>query len=198
MPPDATVVGRFELPMIDPGLARGIRLLVLDVDGVLTDNSITIGLVEGKRVEFKSFNIQDGLGLGIFRQSGIPVIWMSARPSEATTLRATELRINEVLQLKGGDKLPATLELMKQHGVEWKEIAFVGDDLADVPVMRRCGLPIAVANAVDEVKECAVLVTRAEGGKGAVREVIESLLKARGTWAESVSRYLRERGDDAA
>jgi 3-deoxy-D-manno-octulosonate 8-phosphate phosphatase (KDO 8-P phosphatase) len=184
--------------MIDGALARGIRLLILDVDGVLTDNGVLIGLVDGQRVELKNFNIQDGLGLGIFRQSGIPVVWMSARPSEATTLRATELRITEVLQLKGADKLPATLELMKKHALEWKDIAFVGDDLADLPVMRRCGLPIAVANAVAEVKECAAFVTRAEGGKGAVREAIEALLKARGTWTESVSRYLRERGDDAA
>jgi 3-deoxy-D-manno-octulosonate 8-phosphate phosphatase (KDO 8-P phosphatase) len=184
--------------MIDSTLAQGIKLLILDVDGVLTDNSVIIGLVDGQRIELKSFNIQDGLGLGIFRQSGIPVVWMSGRISDATTLRATELRINEVLQLKGADKLPATLELMKKHGVEWKEIAFVGDDLADLPVMRRCGLPIAVANAVAEVKECAAYVTRTEGGKGAVREVIELLLRSQGTWDLSVSGYLRDRGDDAA
>lgn len=184
--------------MIDSTLAQGIKLLILDVDGVLTDNSVIIGLVDGQRVELKGFNIQDGLGLAIFRQSGIPVVWMSGRLSDATMLRATELKINEVLQLKGADKLPATLELMKKHGIEWKEIAFVGDDLADLPVMRRCGLPIAVANAVAEVKECAAFVTRAEGGKGAVREVIELLLKARGAWAQSVSGYLRDRGDDAA
>lgn len=184
--------------MIDSSLARGIKLLILDVDGVLTDNSVTIGLIDGKRVELKSFNIQDGLGLAVFRQSGIPVVWMSARPSEATLLRATELKITEVLELKGGAKLPATLELMKKHGVEWNEIAFVGDDLADLPVMRRCGLPIAVANGVAEVKECAAYVTQAEGGRGAVREAIELLLKARGSWVQSVSGYLRERGDDAA
>jgi 3-deoxy-D-manno-octulosonate 8-phosphate phosphatase (KDO 8-P phosphatase) len=87
---------------------------------------------------------------------------------------------------------------MKRHGVEWKEVAFVGDDLADLPVMRRCGLPIAVANAVAEVKACAALITRNEGGKGAVREAIELLLKARGAWDASVSGYLRDRGDDAA
>jgi 3-deoxy-D-manno-octulosonate 8-phosphate phosphatase (KDO 8-P phosphatase) len=184
--------------VIDPAIARGIRLLILDVDGVLTDNTVTIGLVDGQRVEFKSFHIQDGLGLAIFRQSGIPVVWMSGRVSEATTLRATELRISEVLQLKGARKLPATEELMQRHGVAWSEIAFVGDDLADLPVMRRCGLPVAVANAVSEVRESAALVTRAEGGRGAVREVIELLLKARGTWEESVRGYLRERGDDAA
>jgi 3-deoxy-D-manno-octulosonate 8-phosphate phosphatase (KDO 8-P phosphatase) len=184
--------------MIDPAIAQGIRLLILDVDGVLTDNSVMIGLVDGQRVEFKNFNIQDGLGLAIFRQSGIPVIWMSGRTSEATVLRAKELKIEEVLHPRNAAKLSATLEVMEKRSLSWKEIAFVGDDLADLPVMRRCGLPIAVSNAVAEVKETAAYVTRAEGGKGAVREVIELLLKARGTWAESVSGYLRERGDDAA
>ena len=184
--------------MIDADLARGIKLLILDVDGVLTDNAVMIGLVDGQRVEFKNFNIQDGLGLAIFRQSGIPVVWMSGRKSEATTLRAAELKITEVLQPGNAEKLPATLDLMQRHGVEWKEIAFVGDDLADLPVMRRCGLPIAVANAVAEVKQCASVITRSEGGKGAVREVIELLLKARGAWDASVRGYLRDRGDDAA
>ena len=184
--------------MIDADLARGIKLLILDVDGVLTDNAVMIGLVNGQRVEFKNFNIQDGLGLAIFRQSGIPVVWMSGRKSEATTLRASELKITEVLQPANAAKLPATLELMQRHGVGWKEIAFVGDDLADLPVMRRCGLPIAVANAVAEVKATAKFTTQQEGGKGAVREVIELLLKARGAWDASVRDYLRDRGDDAA
>jgi 3-deoxy-D-manno-octulosonate 8-phosphate phosphatase (KDO 8-P phosphatase) len=184
--------------MIDPAVAQGVKLLILDVDGVLTDNAVMIGVVDGQRVEFKNFNIQDGLGLAVFRQSGIPVVWMSGRSSEATLLRAKELKIDEVLHPRNAAKLPATIELMEKHGVSWKEVAFVGDDLADLPVMRRCGLPIAVSNAVAEVKECAAMVTRAEGGKGAVREVIELLLKARGTWDQSVTGYLRERGDDAA
>lgn len=183
--------------MIDPAIATRIKVLILDVDGVLTDNTVILGLVDGERVELKSFNIQDGLGLAIFRQS-IPVVWMSGRVSEATTLRATELKADEVLQLRDAAKLPATLELMQRRNLAWEEIAFIGDDLADLPVMRRCGLPIAVANAVAEVKECAAMVTRAEGGKGAVREAVEALLKARGSWNESISRYLRERGDDAA
>jgi 3-deoxy-D-manno-octulosonate 8-phosphate phosphatase (KDO 8-P phosphatase) len=184
--------------MIEPSVARGIKLLILDVDGVLTDNSVIIGMVDGERVELKSFNIQDGLGLALFRQSGIPVVWMSGRESEATTLRARELKIEEVLQLRGAAKLPATLELMQRRGIGWQEIAFVGDDLADLPVMQRCGLPIAVANAVAEIKQCAAFVTRAEGGKGAVREAVEALLKARGTWDQSVKGYLTERGHDAA
>jgi 3-deoxy-D-manno-octulosonate 8-phosphate phosphatase (KDO 8-P phosphatase) len=184
--------------MIEPATAKGIKVLILDVDGVLTDNSVLIGPIDGRRVELKSFNIQDGLGLVVFRQSGVPVVWMSGRESEATALRAKELKIDELMQLHGAAKLPATLDLMQRRGIAWKEIAFVGDDLADLPVMRRCGLPIAVANAVAEVKACAAFVTQAEGGRGAVREAVEALLKARGTWNQSVSGYLRERGDDAA
>jgi 3-deoxy-D-manno-octulosonate 8-phosphate phosphatase (KDO 8-P phosphatase) len=184
--------------MIDQAVAQRIKLLILDVDGVLTDNSVFIGKVDGERIEFKRFNIQDGLGLAVFRHSGIAVVWMSGRESEATTLRANELKIEEVIQIKGAAKLPAALELMQRRGVSWEEIAFVGDDLADLPVMRRCGLPVAVANAVAEVKECAAYVTSAEGGRGAVREALEAILKARGTWNESVSGFLRARGDDAA
>ena len=184
--------------MIDPAAAKRVKLLVLDVDGVLTDNAIYIGQVAGERVELKRFDIQDGLGLALFQKSGIPVVWMSGRESEATSLRAAELRIEEVLQIKGAAKLPVMQEMMQRRGIGWDEIAFVGDDLADLPVMRRCGLPIAVANAVAEVKNLAVYVTAARGGEGAVREAIEALLKARGTWSDSVSGYLNERGDDAA
>jgi 3-deoxy-D-manno-octulosonate 8-phosphate phosphatase (KDO 8-P phosphatase) len=94
--------------------------------------------------------------------------------------------------------LPAVEALLAKRGLGWDQLAFVGDDIADVPILRRCGLPIAVANAVEEVKDLAAYVTRAAGGYGAVREVIEALLKARGSWTESVSRYLATRGDDAA
>jgi 3-deoxy-D-manno-octulosonate 8-phosphate phosphatase (KDO 8-P phosphatase) len=184
--------------MIDPAIAKRIKLLVLDVDGVLTDNAVYIGQVAGERVEMKRFDIQDGLGLTVFRQSGIPVVWLSGRESEATLLRATELKIEEVVQIRSAAKLPAIREMMSRRGLSFDEIAFVGDDLADLPVMRRCGLPIAVANAVREVKECAAYVTKAAGGQGAVRESIEALLQARGTWADDVKGYLRERGDDAA
>ncbi len=184
--------------MIDPAVARGIKLLILDVDGVLTDNAVHVGLVDGRRVELKSFDIQDGLGIVLLRETGIAVVWMSGRESEATTLRATELKIEEVLQLRGAAKLPATLELMQRRSLRWEDIAFVGDDLADLPVMRRAALPIAVANAVDEIKDSAAFVTQRAGGRGAVREAIETLLKARGEWEQCVQGYLRDRGDDAA
>ena len=178
--------------MIEPALARRIRLLGLDVDGVLTDNGIFVGPVDGQAVELKRFDIQDGLGHVLMRAADIPIVWVSGRHSEATTARARELRIEEVLQVPGPDKLGAFGELLQRRGVAWDEAAFIGDDLADLQVLRRVGLPIAVANAVAEVKAVSLLVTRADGGHGAVREAIEALLKARGLWPELLERYFSE------
>lgn len=169
--------------------AQRVRLLGLDVDGVLTDNGVLIGLVAGERVELKRFDIQDGLGLILLRTAGLPVVWVSGRSSEATTLRAAELRVGEVLQVPGPRKVEAFGRLLEQRGIGWDEVAYVADDLADLPVLRKVGLPIAVANAVADVKAVAAHVTRASGGHGAVREVIESLLRARGEWPEILARY---------
>ena len=178
--------------MIDPVVARRIRLLALDVDGVLTDNGIYVGPIDGQAVELKRFDIQDGLGQVLLRTAEIPVVWVSGRHSEATTLRARELRVEEVLQVAGPRKLEALGSLLERRGIAWADTAFVGDDLADLPVLRRVGLPIAVANAVEEVRAIAAYVTRARGGHGAVREVVEALLKARGVWGELLERYFTE------
>jgi 3-deoxy-D-manno-octulosonate 8-phosphate phosphatase (KDO 8-P phosphatase) len=178
--------------MIDPAVARRIRLLALDVDGVLTDNGIFVGPIDGQAVELKRFDIQDGLGQVLLRTAEIPVVWVSGRHSEATIVRARELRVEEVLQVAGPRKLAALGALLDRRGVAWEETAFVGDDLADLQVLRRVGLPVAVANAVDEVKAVAAFVTRAPGGHGAVREVAEALLKARGVWGELLERYFTE------
>jgi len=175
--------------MIEPALARRIRLLGLDVDGVLTDNGVYLGPVDGQPVELKRFDIQDGLGHVLMRTAGLPVVWVSGRHSEATTLRARELKVEEVLQVPGPRKLEAVGALLERRGIRWEEMAFVGDDLADLQVLRRVGLPIAVSNAVAEVKAVASFVTRAPGGHGAVREVIEALLRARGVWSEMLERY---------
>src|SRR6266478_4378463 len=133
--------------MIDPVLARRIRLLGLDVDGVLTDNGIFVGPVDGQVVELKRFDIQDGLGHVMMRIAGLPVIWLSGRHSEATSARARELRVEEVLQVAGPRKLEAFGALLERRGIGWDEAAFVGDDLADLQVLRRVGLPMAVATA---------------------------------------------------
>ncbi|MGH7498074.1 MAG: KdsC family phosphatase [Gemmatimonadales bacterium] len=178
--------------MLDPEVARRVRLLGLDVDGVLTDNGIYVGPVAGQPVELKRFDIQDGLGLMLLRIAGIPVVWLSGRSSDATTLRSRELRIEELLQVPGPKKLEAFATVLETRGIAWEEAAFVGDDLADLMVMRRVGLPIAVANAVAEVKAVAAYVTRATGGHGAVREVIEEILRARGEWQTILERYFTE------
>lgn len=178
---------------IDEALAARIRILALDVDGVLTDNGIWIGPVAGQRVELKRFDIQDGLGLRLARTAGIPVLWLSGRHSEATALRAKELQVDEVLQVAGPEKLEVLARVLSRRGLGWDEVAYVGDDLADIQVMRRVGLPIAVANAVPEIREVAATVTARNGGHGAVREIVDALLKARGVWPEIMERYFTER-----
>lgn len=178
---------------IDAARAAGIRILALDVDGVLTDNGIWIGPVAGVRVELKRFDIQDGLGLRLLRTAGMPVLWLSGRNSEATTLRAEELEVDELLQVAGPEKLDALAKALSRRGLAWEEVAYAGDDLADLQVMRRVGLPIAVANAVPEVRAVAAAVTTAVGGHGAVREIVDALLKARGVWADMLDRYFTER-----
>lgn len=183
---------------LTPDAARRVRLLGLDVDGVLTDNGVFIGPVAGERVEFKRFDIQDGLGLILLRTAGLPVVWLSGRSSEATTMRAAELRVTDVIQVAGPRKAAALGELLARRGIMWEHVAFVGDDLADLPVLRRVGLPIAVANACEDVKAVAAYVTRASGGHGAVREVVEALLRARGEWSEILDRYFREQTAGAA
>ncbi len=181
--------------MVDPATARRVRLLGLDVDGVLTDNGVYIGAIGGQTIELKKFDIQDGLGLAVCRSIGLEVVWVSGRASPATTVRAEELGI-EMVQDSSARKLPLIERMLARRNLEWNQMAFVGDDLADVPVFRRVGLPIAVANAVAEVKALAAHVTIARGGAGAVREAIEALLGARGEWDEGVRRFLKERDPD--
>ncbi|MGH7507848.1 MAG: KdsC family phosphatase [Gemmatimonadales bacterium] len=177
--------------------AKRVRLIGLDVDGVLTDNGIFIGPVAGERVELKRFDIQDGLGVVLLRLAALPVVWISGRTSEATRLRAAELPVDELLQVSGPGKAAAFGDMLERRGINWDEAAFVGDDLADLPILRRVGLPIAVSNAVSEVRAVAAHVTHAAGGHGAVREVVEALLRARGDWPETLARYFAERTERA-
>jgi 3-deoxy-D-manno-octulosonate 8-phosphate phosphatase (KDO 8-P phosphatase) len=179
--------------VIDLALARRLKLVGFDVDGVLTDNGVYIGMAGDHPVEFKRFHIQDGLGVRMLRAAGLVVVWASARRSNATELRARELKVDEVVQ--DNKKLAAFAAVLERRGVDWDESAFVGDDLADIPVLRRVALPIAVANAVPEVLAAARVVTTVPGGQGAVREVAERILKARGEWDTLVSKYFVERGD---
>ncbi len=184
--------------MISAERARRVKLLGLDVDGVLTDNGIWVGPVGGEGVELKRFDISDGLGLIVLRFSSIDVAWVSGRQSAATAQRAQELRIPTVIQDSGARKLPAVEQLLADKGLGWEDLAFVGDDLADLPVLKRAGLPITVANGCPEARALAAWVTNAEGGHGAVREVVEGLLRARGEWDASLASYLKGVGDTAA
>jgi len=179
---------------IPPEVARRVRLVVLDVDGVLTDAGVYVGrLPDGTGVELKRFDIQDGLGVKLLMRAGIVVAFVSGRVSGATVLRARELGVGECHEDAGARKLPLVGEIMERHGVGWDEVAMVGDDLPDLPVLLEVGLPVAVANAQPEVLERAVWSTRSPGGRGAVREFCRELLVARGQWDEVVREYLEER-----
>jgi 3-deoxy-D-manno-octulosonate 8-phosphate phosphatase (KDO 8-P phosphatase) len=179
--------------VLNAALARRLKLVGFDVDGVLTDGGIYVGQSADHPVEFKRFHIQDGLGVKFLRQAGLVVVLASARRSEATDLRARELKVDEIVQ--DNPKLAAFATILARRAVEWDECAFVGDDLPDLPLLARVALPIAVANAVPEVKAAAAIVTRRSGGDGAVREVAETILKARHVWDDLVQQYLQERGD---
>ncbi len=149
--------------MLDVAVARRLKLVGFDVDGVLTDNGIYIGMVGDHPVEFKRFHIQDGLGVRMLRTAGLAVVWLSGRESAATALRARELEVDEVIQDPTARKLPAFAALLERRGLRWEDCAFVGDDLADLPLLKRVALPIAVANGVAEVKAAARLVTSGWG-----------------------------------
>ena len=178
-------------------LARQIRLVALDVDGVLTDGGLYIGAsATGARVESKRFDIMDGLGIRLLQEAGVQVAIVTGRVSHAVRIRADELAITECHQDHTAAKLPIMSAMLERLGIAWNETAFVGDDLPDLPVLRRVGLPVAVANAVSEVRAEARWVTTRSGGHGAVRELAEALLRARGEWSRSVERYLAARGED--
>ena len=165
---------------------RGIKLFLCDVDGVMTDGSIFIG---GER-EFKRYNIRDGLGIVLARRAGLKVGWVSARPSAATKLRAEELKIDFLVQQTDSQGKTAAIEqLMAQEKLNWNEVCFVGDDIIDLGPLTRAGLAVAVGDAVHEAKAAAHVVTRAAGGRGAVREAIEMILKAQKKWQPFVDHY---------
>ncbi len=174
-------------------LARSVRVVVLDVDGVLTDNGVYIGATAaGERVELKRFHIMDGLGIKMLVWAGLHVELVSGRESPATDLRAGELDV-PVRQIAGGYKLAAVEEVLAEAGAGWEALAMLADDLADLPIMRRAGFPVAVANAAPELHAEARWTTSVPGGQGAVREFAEALLKARGEWAGLVEAYCRSR-----
>lgn len=174
-----------KVPRLHSRLAK-IKLFLCDVDGVLTDGSIFIGGAQ----EIKRFNIQDGLGLVLLRRAGIKVGWVSSRPSPATTLRARELKITFLVQQKDRLGKSAAIEkILGREKLNWDEVCFVGDDIVDLGPLRKAGVGVAVANAVSEAKAVADFVTRAAGGHGAIREVVEMILKAQDKWDGIIAGY---------
>jgi len=166
--------------------AGGVRLLLLDCDGVLTDGRIT--LVEGGGEE-KSFHTRDGHGLVLLHRAGLSSGIISGRTSRAVEWRARDLGVAHVRQ-GALDKVAVFEEVLAAAGVSDSEVCFVGDDVVDIPLMRRAGLAAAVADATPETRAAAHYVTRLPGGFGAVREVCELILKAQGRWDELMRRYL--------
>ncbi|MEI8315853.1 MAG: HAD hydrolase family protein [Verrucomicrobiota bacterium] len=165
---------------------KKIRCLLLDVDGVLTDGKIHF---TSTGEEFKSFDIQDGHGIAMALRTGLLVGFVSGRPSKATAKRAADLGVKIVIQAPT-NKMELVETVKAEYRLSDDEICFVGDELVDLPVLRRVGLAVAVPNAVAEVKAVAHYVTKRTGGDGAVREVIEMILKATGRWEKAIAKYL--------
>ena len=189
-------------PRIEPSIARRIRVVVFDVDGVLTDGGVYLGATRvnqgdaSQQFELKRYDIQDGLGMAMLREAGLHLAIITGRVSESVAMRARELRINSVVQDPAARKLPALRRILTEIDCSLEEVAFLGDDLPDLAVMREVGLPVAVGNAVTEVRRCATLQLTARGGFGAVREFSEALLHARGEWTDLVERYVASRRED--
>ena len=170
--------------------ARRIKLFLMDVDGTLTDGGIglTAGLRAGSEdtvTELKVFSAKDGPGLSLAHTMGIKTGWITGRNSPAVTQRAHELHV-DYIHLGQADKNDAFDQCMRAAGVTEAETAYMGDDLPDIPVARRAGLAISVADGCDELKAVAHYITTAPGGKGTAREIVELILKAQGRWQEAI------------
>ncbi|MGE0760462.1 MAG: KdsC family phosphatase [Pirellulaceae bacterium] len=166
--------------------SKNIELIIADVDGVLTDGGI---IFDNQGIEIKRFHSRDGFGIKLWRRAGFRFGIITARNSHIVKIRAAELGI-DLLRQGHEDKLPAARELFHELSLSPEQVAYIGDDLPDLPVMRCVGMPIAVADAVDEVRAGACYVTTLPGGQGAVREAIEAIFKARGIWEDVVAKYV--------
>lgn len=170
-----------------------IKLLVLDVDGVLTDGRI---MLTGSGDEIKAFNVRDGAGMKYWKRAGGKLALITGRGSDAVKRRAEELDVDH-LCINAKDKLPALNEVLARLDLTTNQAAVVGDDLPDVPMARVCGFSVAVADAVSELKAIASYTTSLPGGAGCVREVVELILKATGKWPDILKRYFPDIGESA-
>ena len=167
--------------------AKNIKLVILDVDGVMTDGRI---VTDDNGVNYRNFHIRDGFGTLALGMSGIPVAIITTGKSEAVAHRAKELRIEKYFP-GSKDKLSVYNNLLQEMDITDQNVCYVGDDLVDLPIMRRVGFAVAVADAADDVREQAHYVTTEKGGRGAVREVAELILKSQGLWDKVLSKVLK-------
>ncbi len=162
-----------------------VRLLFCDVDGILTDASIYVG----DAGEYKRFNVRDGLGITIWRRQGFKTGWISARPSPATSIRAAELSIDFLIQQRGS-KVQSIEPILARENLGWEEVCYMGDDIVDLGPLDRAGFAVCVPPGHQEALKRAHYVTELAGGQGAVREVIEMILRAQSRWEGIVREYL--------
>ena len=178
-------------PKISPTLkkrAAQIKVLLMDVDGTMTDGSVMLlSQPDGTALEIKNFDAHDGQGLTLAHTAGIRTGCITGRESPALARRANEMKM-EFVYMKQPVKIPAYEEIVRKAGVPESAVAYVGDDLPDLPVMRRVGLAIAVADAVSEVKAAAHFTTKSAAGRGAIRDAVELLLKSKGIWEEMIDK----------
>jgi 3-deoxy-D-manno-octulosonate 8-phosphate phosphatase (KDO 8-P phosphatase) len=172
--------------------ARKIKLFLMDVDGTLTDGSVNLISLPGEGggvAEMKAFNSQDGAGLKLAHIMGIRTGFITGRKSPAVSQRAHELSV-EFVYLGQATKMAAFEECLQKAGVQADEVAYMGDDLPDMPVAKRAGLAVAVANAAPELKAVCHFVTNARGGEGTAREIVELILKSQGRWEEAIPKAI--------
>lgn len=164
---------------------KSVRLFLCDVDGILTDTAVWMGAED----ELKRFNIQDGLGLRLLQKEGMKVGWVSNRPSFATSQRALDLKVDFLVQSYDSDKVTTVQKILDESRLPWEQLCYMGDDIVDLGVLKRSGLAVTVPHAMREAKELSHYVTERHGGHGAVREVIDMILKAQGKWDKLVAHF---------
>jgi len=168
--------------------AARIELLLMDVDGTMTDGSVTLfSQTEEIALEIKTFDAHDGQGLTLAHTAGLRTGCITGRQSSALLRRAREVNM-DFIYMKQPLKMPAYEEILRKAGVQDSSVAYVGDDLPDLPIMRRAGLAVAVGNAVAEVKKAAHYITTARAGRGAIRETVELILKSKGIWEAMIDK----------
>ena len=166
---------------------KKIRLVIFDVDGVLTDGRI---VYDSRGTDLKFFDVADGLGMALLDKAGIDTVMMTAKGSRVVSRRAKDFNIKAVYQ-DCRDKLATFEKIQARFKIKPEEVCFVGDDLVDLPVLKRVGFAVSVPNAVDEAREVSHYITKKPGGRGAVREICDMILKTQGKWEEVIARYNR-------